>query len=32
MSQHISRRSMLGLAAGSALSVVVSQSLLGCAG
>jgi len=31
MSQHISRRSMLGLAAGSALSVVVSQSLLGCA-
>jgi len=31
MSQHMSRRSMLGLAAGSALSVVVSQSLLGCA-
>ena len=31
MSQQLSRRRMLGLAAGSALSVVVSQSLLGCA-
>lgn len=28
---HLSRRAMLGLAAGSAVSVVVSQSLLGCA-
>src|SRR2546428_8296236 len=31
MSQPLSRRSMLGLAAGSDFSVVVSQSLVGCA-